>query len=155
MKLVEMRINGDITADQQHDTQKAIAIGGGIAIAAGAGAVALDGGIPVLGRFVQTVKNFLGFGGDGAADAAGDAAARALSKSEEKAISSLEKHIAEHEQKIADFKENPTVRPGMENLPKDVIEAQQTRRLEHLQQEIDAAYKNIRDILNGTSNAGK
>jgi hypothetical protein len=55
----------------------------------------------------------------------------ALSKSEQKAIRSLKDHIAEHEQKIADFKSNPTVRPGMENLPKEKIEVQQARRLEH------------------------
>ena len=74
---------------------------------------------------------------------------------EEKAINSLNEHMAEHAKKNAEFKANPTVRPGMEHLPKAKIEAQQARRLEHLQQEIDAARKNIQDILNGTSDAGK
>lgn len=80
---------------------------------------------------------------------------RVLSKSEIKAIGSQEAHIAEHLRKISEFKNNLTIRPGMENLPKEIIEAQQARRIQHLQQEIDAGRKNIQDILGGTSNSGK
>ena len=35
----------------------------------------------------------------------------------------MEKRIAEHEKKLADFKANPTIKPGMKGLPKEVIEA--------------------------------
>ena len=118
-------------------------IAAGTLLVVGTGAVV--GTEVAAGGILSGIKKLLGF----------KPAARALSKSEEKAIDSLNEHIAEHVRKIANFKSNPTVRPGMEHLPKAKIEAQQARRLEHYQQEIDAARKNIQDILNGTSNAGK
>jgi hypothetical protein len=63
-----------------------------------------------------------------------------------RSIRSLEKQITEHQQKIADFKANPTIRPGMENLPKNVIEAQQQGRIRHLEKEINTFRGNIRKL---------
>ena len=48
-----------------------------------------------------------------------------LSQEDKRSIRSLEKQIEKHQQKIADFKNNPTVRPGMESQPEEVIKAQQ------------------------------
>ncbi|MDA8448050.1 hypothetical protein [Paracidovorax valerianellae] len=45
-----------------------------------------------------------------------------LSKEVLKGIGSLEKQIAQHEKKLLEFMNNPTVRPGMENQPLEVIE---------------------------------
>ncbi len=59
-----------------------------------------------------------------------------LTKSEKKEIRSLTKRIKEHELKIKEFEANPTVRPGMEKLPKEIIEKQQLERVKHLQREI-------------------
>ena len=52
-----------------------------------------------------------------------------LTPQQRKSIRSLEKQIKKHEQKLKDFKANPTVRPGMENQPAHVIEAQHARRI--------------------------
>jgi hypothetical protein len=72
-----------------------------------------------------------------------------LSKEAEKSIRSLEKKIAEHEKKLEDFKKSPTVRPGMDHMPKDVIEKAQQRRIRHLEAEIQTFKDNIEKILNG------
>ena len=61
----------------------------------------------------------------------------------------MEKQIASHEKKLEEFRANPTVRPGMENLPKDVIEKQQQRRIQHLETEIQTFKNNIQKIMNG------
>lgn len=71
-----------------------------------------------------------------------------LSTSEKREIRSLDKRIKEHRDKIEEFKKNPTVRPGMENLPKDVIKAAQERRILHLEREIKAFQTRI-NILKG------
>ncbi|WP_421522855.1 hemagglutinin repeat-containing protein [Neisseria yangbaofengii] len=71
-----------------------------------------------------------------------------LSNSEKREIRSLNKRIQEHKEKLDEFKKNPTVRPGMENLPKDVIKAAQERRILHLEREIKAFQARI-DILKG------
>lgn len=73
----------------------------------------------------------------------------ALSKQELKSIRSFEKQIEKHEVKIDAFKNNPTIRPGMENLPKDVIQRQQQSRIDGLTKEIDTFKNNIQKILNG------
>ena len=62
---------------------------------------------------------------------------------------SLEKNIAEHRAKLEEFRSNPTVRPGMENLPEEVIRAQQARRIQHLETEIRTFQNNIQKILDG------
>ena len=67
---------------------------------------------------------------------------------EKKEIRSLTKRIEEHELKIKEFKANPTVRPGMEKLPKEIIEKQQLARIRHLQQEIRAFQGRIDFIKN-------
>ncbi|MGI9281762.1 MAG: ankyrin repeat domain-containing protein, partial [Endozoicomonas sp.] len=72
-----------------------------------------------------------------------------LSSSQQKAIRSLEKQIENHEQKLKEFINNPTIRPGMENLPKNVIREQQKRRIEHLETEINTFKNNINKIKNG------
>ena len=66
-----------------------------------------------------------------------------------KAIRSYQKRISEHEQKLKNFKENPTVRPGMGRLPRTKIEAQQNARIRHLEQEIAAFKNNIQKIMEG------
>jgi len=74
---------------------------------------------------------------------------RQLTQEEKKAIRSYEKRINEHEQKLAEFKANPTVRPGMEGQPQEVIERQQAARIQHLETEIRGFRGNIDKILNG------
>jgi RHS repeat-associated protein len=70
-----------------------------------------------------------------------------LSKQDRKSYESYDKLISEHRQKLDEFKANPTVRPGMEGQPKEVIEAAQERRIKHLEREIKAFEKNQKDIL--------
>jgi hypothetical protein len=72
-----------------------------------------------------------------------------LTKQAQKSIRSLEKQIAAHEKKLADFKASPTVRPGMENLSKEMVEKQQQGRIEHLETEIQTFKNNIQKIMNG------
>jgi RHS repeat-associated protein len=69
-----------------------------------------------------------------------------LSPSQKKGISSLRDRIREHKQKLQEFKDNPTVRPGMENQPASVIKAQQKARIEHLKKEIKTFKENIDKI---------
>nr|WP_169543960.1 RHS repeat-associated core domain-containing protein [Sneathiella aquimaris] len=44
-----------------------------------------------------------------------------LSKQQQKSIRSDEKRISEHQRKLQEFKNNPSVRPGMEKLEMDVV----------------------------------
>ncbi|MBM7329372.1 hemagglutinin repeat-containing protein [Agrobacterium sp. S2] len=74
---------------------------------------------------------------------------RKLSREEERAIRSYEKRIAEHEAKLMEFKNNPTVRPGMENQPQHIIEQQQAARIKHLETEIRTFKNNISKIRQG------
>ena len=76
-------------------------------------------------------------------------AATQLSRESLRGIRSLEKQIAAHEQKLANFIANPTVRPGMEHLPKEVIDRQQQSRIQHFEKEIRTFKENIQKILNG------
>lgn len=77
-----------------------------------------------------------------------------LSPEQQRAIRSLEKRIEEHQQKITDFKANPTVRPGMENQPQSVIEKQWESRINHLEREIRVFQNNIYKIRNGGPDVG-
>jgi len=72
-----------------------------------------------------------------------------LTSQQQKSIRSLEKQISKHEKKVQDFKTNPTVRPGMEKLPKEVIQKQQQRRVKHLETEINTFKNNINKIKRG------
>lgn len=63
-----------------------------------------------------------------------------------KAIRSLLKQIEQHQRKIADFKRDHPVRPGMEGMAPEVIAAQQQRRIEHLEREVRAFQKAIRRL---------
>ena len=53
----------------------------------------------------------------------------------EKGAASKLANAADHEQRAAEFAKNPTVRPGMEGQPKEVITRQQQARVDHLQRE--------------------
>ncbi|PPK76059.1 putative repeat protein (TIGR02543 family)/RHS repeat-associated protein [Methylobacter tundripaludum] len=84
----------------------------------------------------------------GAAETVG-AACKTLGKQAEKGIRSLLKRITEHEQKLNDFKANPTVRPGMEGQPQEVIEAAQQARINHLETEIQTFKNNVQKLMKG------
>jgi len=79
---------------------------------------------------------------------------KALGAQQKKSIRSLERQISDHQKRLQDFKNNPTVRPGMEGLPKDIIKAQQQQqqqqRIKDLGDEIETFKNNIQKILNGT-----
>ena len=80
-------------------------------------------------------------------------AVKELTKQQQKAIGSLEKRIAEHEKKLQDFKDNSTVRPGMEKMSKEQIQKQQQQRIEHLQKEINTFKNNIEKVKSGELNS--
>jgi RHS repeat-associated protein len=114
--------------------------GAGISFAAAAVGIVSDAGaVKVAGMAVK----------EAAAAAKVEKAASGLSKQAEKGIRSLEKRIAEHEKKLADFKANPTVRPGMEGQSKEVIEAAQKARADHLEKEIKTFKDNIEKLKAG------
>lgn len=75
--------------------------------------------------------------------------APALSNQALRGIRSLEKLIAAHEAKLAEFIKNPIVRPRMEGQSQAVIKAAQEARIRHLQREIDAFKGNIEKLKNG------
>lgn len=64
----------------------------------------------------------------------------------QKAIRSLMRRIEQHQGKIADFKRDHPVRPGMEGLAPEVIASQQQRRMQHLEREVRAFQKAIRRL---------
>lgn len=76
-------------------------------------------------------------------------AAKVLSSEARRGIRSLEKRIAEHEAKLANFKANPTVRAGMEGQPKEVIQAAQQARIRHMEKEIQTFKENIEKLRRG------
>jgi len=69
-----------------------------------------------------------------------------MSTEDKRAVRSLQKQIREHYHKIEEFRNNPTVRPGMENQPADVIAKQQQSRIDHLYKEIRTFERNISKI---------
>ncbi len=70
-----------------------------------------------------------------------------MSREDQKSIRNYTRRIEEHQQKIENFKNNPTVRPGMENLSPEAIQAQQASRLRHFDKEIQTFKNNIDKIL--------
>jgi hypothetical protein len=76
-------------------------------------------------------------------------AAKSLGREAQRGIRSLEKRIVEHEQKLAEFKANPTVRPGMEGQPKEIVEAAQQSRIRPLEKEIQTFRENIERLTRG------
>ena len=70
-----------------------------------------------------------------------------MATSDKKAVRTLKKRIEEHKIKLEEFKKNPTIREGMENLPEETIKKQHERRILHLEREIKAFEKNIDDIV--------
>jgi RHS repeat-associated protein len=113
------------------------------AIARGAAAVGRALGIGVTKEGAKQASK------EGAKKAAAEA--KTLSDQERKAIESLQKQIDKHQQKLEDFKTAPTVRPGMENMPKEMIEQQQKARMEHLTKEMQTFRDNISKIQNGAT----
>lgn len=57
--------------------------------------------------------------------------------------------MAEFEQKLVDFKRNPTVRPGMGGQPSEAIAQVQLRRIRHLEMEIETFRKNVEKLKEG------
>jgi RHS repeat-associated protein len=124
-------INGRMTQDEHRDRQEARGAG------AAAGLVVL-GTVYTGGRLISAfppVAKFL------AQRAAQREALRQAKAQATRGIRTLEKRIEEHQRKIDEFKENPTVRPGMEGLSDDAIKAQHAARIRHLEREIKA-FKN-------------
>ena len=76
-----------------------------------------------------------------------------LTKSQLKSITSLEKQIAAHTQKLKDFKANPMKfdnKGFLKNAPNDAVRQKIIQgRINHLQQEINTFQNNIQKILNG------
>ncbi|GMV31992.1 MAG: hypothetical protein AMXMBFR59_41170 [Rhodanobacteraceae bacterium] len=89
------------------------------------------------------------------ASVAGDSAkntAKNLSAQAARGIRSLEKRIAEHEEKLAKFRASPTIRPGMEGQSMEKIQAAQQSRIRHLEKEIQTFKENIEKLRNGGGN---
>jgi hypothetical protein len=74
------------------------------------------------------------------------AAQEVAKRQAQRGIRNLEKRMAEHMKKLEEFRKNPTVRPGMEKLPRSEIEQQHLRRIKHLEDEIRAFQKGINDL---------
>jgi RHS repeat-associated protein len=133
---------------------------GGIATTTGIGAViglpaiAVSAGFVVggVGNIAAGIRGLMTTGSGSGGPQASTPAARGgaeLSKEAQRSIRSFERRIAEHESKLAEFKANPTVRPGMEGLPKELIQKQQQTRIEHLEHEIRIFRENIEKIKRG------
>jgi len=118
-------LNGRITEEEYRDRQ----------VARGAGAVAGAAIVVTRGRVL-------------AAGLANKSVQQVLSNEAKRGIRSLEKRIQEHIKKLEEFKKNPTVRPGMEDLPQEVIEKQQKIRIKHLEDEIKTFRENIEKLKN-------
>ena len=118
-----------------------------VAIAVTAGMAVLPAAVAVAGGLSPAAATAAVGAGAKAAASLGKAAGKELSKQEAKSIRSLEKQIEKHEQKITDFKENPSVRPGMENQSPAEISAQQASRVQGLEKEIQTFKNNIEKIL--------
>jgi hypothetical protein len=73
---------------------------------------------------------------------------REISKSEQRAIRSFEKRIAEHRAKLEEFRKNPTVKEEMKGMSGEAIKKQQKRRMELLEKEIEKFKKEIEKIKN-------
>ena len=132
----------------------AVVLGAGAVVAAGAvasvTAIAEVGGAAAATTTAATSEaatTATGVGAGTAAAAGGKAVVKVLTKEAAKGIRTLEKRIAQHESKLADFKANPTVRPGMEGQPSAVIEAAQQSRIGHLEREIQTFRDNIENLL--------
>jgi RHS repeat-associated protein len=131
--------NGDASCTRQMNREQDIA---GAKMTAEAVATFV-GGEYLVAKGAALLGRTLGIGAKGIE---GAGAAKTLPREAEKGIRSLEKQIAKHEQKLADFKANPTVRQGMEGQPKEVIEKAQQARVNHLEKEIKTFRENIEKL---------
>lgn len=84
-----------------------------------------------------------------AEDRGGTNGVKELSDRQKKSIRTHKKRIAAHKEKLQSFIDSPTVKPGMENLPIELIKKQQLRRVEHLETEINTFMNNIEKIKRG------
>jgi hypothetical protein len=66
-----------------------------------------------------------------------------------KSIRTYKENIAQHQEKLKKFKDNPTIKPGMEKLPKKLIKNQQKKRMDHLKKEMKTFKNNIKKIKKG------
>jgi len=124
--------SGEMTQDGFSSRSEARAAGAVIGAFAGPIIVATGGRIvPLTARLMQSFGR------------------QEISPQARRGIRSLEKRIEEHQRKLQDFKDSPTVRPGMEKLPPpEAIARQQQRRVEHLEQEIKTFRGNIEKLKN-------
>ena len=72
-----------------------------------------------------------------------------LTIQQQRSIRSLERRIQEHLEKLEEFKRNPTIRPGMENMSQEAIRQQQIIRIRKLEKEIQTFRDNIEKIKKG------
>ncbi|MET4616854.1 RHS repeat-associated protein [Stenotrophomonas sp. 2619] len=100
--------SGDMTQDEFASRSEARAAGAVIGASAGPAIVATDG------RVVPLTANLMRLLGR-----------KEISPEARRDVRSLEKKIEEHQRKLQDFKDNPTVRPGMEKLPQELVARQQ------------------------------
>jgi len=128
------------------ETVQGIAVGVAAVAVGGAAIAGVGAATAATGEAATTAT---GAGVATAAIAGEKAVEKVLTKEAAKGIRSLEKRIAEHQSKLADFKANPTVRPGMEGQPPEVIKAAQQSRIAHLEREIQTFKDNIQKLLLG------
>ncbi|HYH95875.1 hypothetical protein [Hyalangium sp.] len=72
-----------------------------------------------------------------------------LTPQQERAIQSLERQIRKHEEKLKDFRKDPTPRPGTENLSAEIQQKSIEGRIRHLEREIETFKRNIEKIRQG------
>ena len=161
------RIGGAAARNDAIATGAKIGAGAGVVVAlicdAGTGGVCVLGNPTILatgtliggigGAIVNDLKERFGGANDRTSDGSpppdDDDKKKQLSNEDKKSIKSLEKRIDEHKQKLADFKKNPSVRPGMENQSEATIQAQRSARIRHLETEIRTFQNNINKINGG------
>jgi hypothetical protein len=72
-----------------------------------------------------------------------------LTPEAERAIKSTEKNIQEHEDKIKNFRENPTIRPGTEKMSDEIKQKTIDGRVGKLQKEIEKFKDYIKKVKSG------
>ncbi|MGH9754983.1 MAG: RHS repeat-associated core domain-containing protein, partial [Blastocatellia bacterium] len=107
--------------------------------------------VPIVIRVLFIIGRFLGRLLSRSRSVAKPAVKKTVEMTPEKirSIASLEKRIIEHQKKLAEFKANPTPRPGTEHLPKEIQQKTIEGRIKHLEQEIQTFKDNIEKIRRG------
>lgn len=101
------------------------------------------------GAIIGSSKVVIGIAGTIGRSLAGRGGAQQLSREAQRGIRSLGKRIAEHEKKLADFKANPTPRPGTEGLSKEIQQQSIDGRIRHLEREIETFRRDIERLRGG------